>query len=379
MIKKNKEIFKIALIGDISLNNKYCISKNFQPTQKSFYRIKKFLRQEKVDLLLVNLESPIIAKNKNPLKEPSLHTNQQTAKLLNHLRPQIVNIGNNHIFDYLQEGFIKTTDWLHSNGFLFLGAGLKKKDAEKIVELRLKNRTIKVISYTTPGTHPSLPKNGNMYLNFLTEPKKTAERIKKLSNNGKNLVIVSIHWGKEFSHYPTPQQRDIAHLLIDSGANIIYGHHTHTLQGIEKHKNGYILYSLGNFSFSDVIAKDPVLWTDDQLHGGVALIDIDVQNKSMVKNVRIIPTAIKDIETKIEKKIIWMKIIKKRSNKLKFSPTNYKLFWRIYNLWEFIIKRPFKYFFGERKNLKTQIVIFPSKIFKKTIKLLKKIKRWITK
>ena len=64
-----------------------------------------------------------------------------------------------------------------------------------------------------------------------------------------NIVIVNLHWGKELEKVPPKAQRDVAHLYIDEGADLIVGHHPHLLQGIENYKGKHIVYSLGNFAF----------------------------------------------------------------------------------------------------------------------------------
>ena len=66
------------------------------------------------------------------------------------------------------------------------------------------------------------------------------------------VIVVSLHWGIEGNHYPTPFQRHLAHRIIDDGAALILGHHPHILQGIERYRKGVIVYSLGNFCFPDV-------------------------------------------------------------------------------------------------------------------------------
>jgi len=63
------------------------------------------------------------------------------------------------------------------------------------------------------------------------------------------VVIVNLHWGAEHTLRPLPQQRLEAHALIDAGADVIIGHHTHTLQTIEDYNGHRIYYSIGNFIF----------------------------------------------------------------------------------------------------------------------------------
>ena len=62
--------------------------------------------------------------------------------------------------------------------------------------------------------------------------------------------IVYVHWGNEFINYPCIDQKNLAHLIIDKGADMIIGMHPHVLQGFEIYKDKYIFYSLGNFVFN---------------------------------------------------------------------------------------------------------------------------------
>jgi poly-gamma-glutamate synthesis protein (capsule biosynthesis protein) len=62
-------------------------------------------------------------------------------------------------------------------------------------------------------------------------------------------VFVSLHWGIEHEPMPHPRQVEIAHLLIDHGADAIIGHHSHVPQAIEIYRGRPILYCLGNLIF----------------------------------------------------------------------------------------------------------------------------------
>ena len=66
-----------------------------------------------------------------------------------------------------------------------------------------------------------------------------------------DLVIVSLHWGEEYTDPPSPRQRRAARALIDAGADVVFGHHPHVLQGIESYQGGIIAYSMGNFLFEN--------------------------------------------------------------------------------------------------------------------------------
>lgn len=64
-----------------------------------------------------------------------------------------------------------------------------------------------------------------------------------------DFVVVNLHWGNEKADTPDVWQVQLAHQIVDAGADAVIGHHPHVLQGIEKYKSGVIVYSMGNFVF----------------------------------------------------------------------------------------------------------------------------------
>ena len=89
--------------------------------------------------------------------------------------------------------------------------------------------------------------------------------IKKEKENGVQ-VIVNIHWGHEYHENPSQDQKDMAHSLIDSGADIIIGHYPHVIQPVEIYKNKAVFYSLGDFIFDQIGEK-----TNEGIGAGVIL------------------------------------------------------------------------------------------------------------
>ena len=75
-------------------------------------------------------------------------------------------------------------------------------------------------------------------------------RIRRLrANDPRAVIVVCPHWGGEHTLRPIPSQIETAHRIIDAGADLIVGHHTHTLQTIEVYRGRRIYYSIGNFIF----------------------------------------------------------------------------------------------------------------------------------
>jgi hypothetical protein len=66
-----------------------------------------------------------------------------------------------------------------------------------------------------------------------------------------DVLVLLVHWGIEEYHYPSPSQRSDARLFADAGADAILGHHPHVIQGAEFVGHCPVLYSVGNFLFSE--------------------------------------------------------------------------------------------------------------------------------
>lgn len=64
-----------------------------------------------------------------------------------------------------------------------------------------------------------------------------------------DIVICLMHWGNEGSYRVTESQRQLGQAAIDAGADIVYGSHPHVLQQVDEYNGGYIVNSLGNWSF----------------------------------------------------------------------------------------------------------------------------------
>jgi len=75
------------------------------------------------------------------------------------------------------------------------------------------------------------------------------EGIAALREAGAEIVIAALHWGLEGSYQVTYSQEAVGRAVIDAGADVVWGSHSHVLQRVEEYGGGYIFYSLGNWSF----------------------------------------------------------------------------------------------------------------------------------
>jgi len=89
----------------------------------------------------------------------------------------------------------------------------------------------------------------------ITEKIKT--EIQKIKNSKTaDIIMVSLHWGDEYQNQSNLSQQNTARFLIENGADLIIGHHPHVAQEIEHYRNGWAVYSLGNFVFDQYFSKE---------------------------------------------------------------------------------------------------------------------------
>jgi len=228
---------KILALGD------YFYSES-NKNSKLFSGIKNLI--SKNDLIISNLEGPITSKkNSSVIKAGKvLKQSDRSIQILKKNGVNLVSLANNHIFDYGDEGVKNTIEVCKNEHLKFLGINQKEKDAYKINVIKINNFKIGIFALTEYST----------YLNdysFVT-PNFTDIRVEKeIKEKAKELdfIILYIHAGVENVPFPIKKIRNRYRKLIESGADIIFGNHTHVPQGWEKYKNGYIFYSLGNLFF----------------------------------------------------------------------------------------------------------------------------------
>jgi len=170
------------------------------------------------DIVICNLESPLIT-------DISVH--------------QLPFAGNPSIVG--KEGFQQTISLLSDNNIKYTGS--MEDSVSRIVFLEFRNKKIALAGFNAIPDHPDntfiAPLERDILFNTLNEIKKQSP----------DYIVYSFHWGNEYVSWPSPEQVDLAHELIDNGVNIIIGHHPHVVQPVEKYNGGVIMYSLGNFLF----------------------------------------------------------------------------------------------------------------------------------
>lgn len=185
------------------------------------------------DVVIANLEGPIVQMDR-ALCQQKVYNFQfgiDTPQRLKSIGINMVTLANNHSYDCLSAGYESTKKFLEQAGIAYMDS----KNIEKSYVLR--NIEGKKIAFVGIDETVQVIPLTSFY-----------EVIRKLDVEN-DYVVVNIHWGLEYELVESANQRSIAHKLIDSGADVIVGHHPHVVQPMEVYKGKVIFYSLGNFVF----------------------------------------------------------------------------------------------------------------------------------
>ncbi len=200
------------------------------------------------DIAMVNLESPITTRGAKIQKPFNFRMHPRYLASLTGAGIDIVNIANNHIFDYGSEGLFDTISYLDSARVLHVGAGRNKGEARRPAVVSVKGRKIAFVGYYGGGEAPIARENApGVAVRRLRSILDDIRQLRKRDST--DFIIVTLHWGTEKAELPDEGQRRFARAIIDGGADAVIGHHPHVLQGIERYKSGVIVYSLGNLIF----------------------------------------------------------------------------------------------------------------------------------
>ncbi len=240
-----EEKVTFCAVGDVLLDRGIRIMIEKNGVDYPFEKIADFINS--YDLAFCNLECPI-SKRGTPLDK--IYTFRGDSSFVEGLKKSGFNIfclANNHILDYGRNAFLDTKEILERNGFHTIGAGKNQKEASIGKITKIKGMRFVFLAYVT------MPLEGIIYSENLPGPAQTnidgiIQEIKKVRKTA-DFVIVSFHWGIEFSPFPSDKQKEYAHRAIDNGADLVIGHHPHVIQSIENYNGRVIIYSLGNFVF----------------------------------------------------------------------------------------------------------------------------------
>ena len=217
----------------------------------------KELERVAPDLRIINLETSV-TKSDDHWKSKEIHYRMHPDNIpcIKSAKIDYCSLANNHVLDWGYSGLTETLETLKKANIKSAGAGQNLREAEMpaVMEVEGKGRVI-VFSHGAETSGISFSwaalkdKAGVNLLKDLSDGtvRQIKEKIWKVKKQG-DIVIVSIHWGSNWGFHIPTEQIEFAHKLIDdAGVDVIHGHSSHHVKGIEVYKDKPIIYGCGYF------------------------------------------------------------------------------------------------------------------------------------
>ncbi|MCS0602218.1 CapA family protein [Streptomyces sp. LP11] len=201
----------------------------------------------KADLAICHFE-PVMGPATGPFEGfPDFQVPPQTAKTIKDIGYDTCSTASNHTLDHGYTGVKRTLDALDAAGVKHTGSARTEKEARTPLIMDVKGVKVAQLSFAYGFNEPhTLPKDKPWLANQQDLGRIQAAE-KRARAAGAEVVILSLHWGRE--HHPEPSAsqlsfaRDIAR---KTGINLVIGHHAHVVEPMEKVDGTWISYGLGN-------------------------------------------------------------------------------------------------------------------------------------
>ena len=210
-----------------------------------FHLIADTLRN--ADLRYCNLECPVSDRGRNLHHLYSFRADPRAIEGLKATGFDVVSQANNHAYDWGPEALLDSLERLRAAGICPVGAGQNILAAHYPLLVKVGSLRIAFLAYVDIDPKEAaagLDRPGVAWL----DPAQALADI-RFARALADLVIVCPHWGVEYALKPTRDQMELAHQMIDAGADMIVGSHPHVVQPLENYRDHWIAYSLGNFVF----------------------------------------------------------------------------------------------------------------------------------
>ncbi len=242
-LKRGKLLIMAA--GDVSLDPSYIPAFRTQGYGWAWSGLSGLFQRD--DLTVINLECPATDIVDPQSKQFVFRCDPASLPVARRFGVEVANQANNHAYDQGPEGLLDSLRQIRRAGIAPVGAGADQERALRAATFDLRGWRVAVVgidevldpTYMVAGPDRPGTAAGHDFRLALQAVRKAGERA--------DIVVVMIHWGVELDTQPRAYQVEEAHRMIDAGADVIFGGHSHRLQPLDTYRGRPIFYSLGNF------------------------------------------------------------------------------------------------------------------------------------
>lgn len=199
------------------------------------------------DLVLVNLECAATEGGAPLDKSFVFRCGSDALPAMRDAGVHVANLANNHTGDYGVVGMLDSLRNVEAAGMVGVGVGEDEEEAYRPRVVEVEGWRVAILGFggvvPTPDWTAVGPRGGQA---TGYDPVRMAEAVGVAAADA-DLVVVTVHWGEEGAFEPRAQDRTKAEAMIAAGADVVFGHHAHRLQPLERVAGAPVFWNLGNF------------------------------------------------------------------------------------------------------------------------------------
>jgi hypothetical protein len=223
-------------------------------------------RLRRADLCVANLECTLSQRGDPHTWHAAFRCPQAALGALTAAGIDLVNVANNHAFDFGHVGFEDMLVNLDRAKLPYFGAAVLRHQPQAPWVGRVGGVRLGLVAYYDDQTG------------------QTVEDVRR-ARAEVDVLVVYPHWGQEDRSAPLELQRRLARKFIDAGADLVVGTHAHVLQPTDWYRGKLIAYGLGNFVFSGM--------SDTEAHRSGAVLESELGAQGFARH-RLIRTRLDD-------------------------------------------------------------------------------------
>ncbi len=272
------EGINIILTGDTMLSrNVEQLCRDRNDFDYPFSRISDAIKS--ADIAFTNLETPLTGGN-SLMRGLVFRGDPRFGAALRRAGFTIVSLANNHILDQGISGLQQTAGILEKSGISFSGADAVSLSHKGVV-IAAGGCRVGFLSFTDTLNSLRISDYARDGIINYNDTERITAAVRDMRSRA-DIVIVSLHWGRELYPEPSERQLDLAASLTSAGADIIAGHHPHVIQPYKRINGGHVFFSLGNFVFDQTSKPET---------SRALMVSVLVKKKS-IHRVRVFPLSI---------------------------------------------------------------------------------------
>ncbi len=239
--------------GDVLVHRSVALTAASHAAEGGFDWVLAPLRSELPDdaVAFANLESPLSERHRRPgdFRMPILGADPDLARALGAVGFDVVSVANNHAFDQTGDGLFETTEALRAAHVGFAGAGRTYVEAGAVSVVERNRLRVGVVAFTDHLNASTGPNRHRLLLGVAVGGDRVVAALRAARRRA-DVVVLSIHWGRDFTYAPSAAQRALARRWVDAGADLIVGTGPHVLQRVERmgspRGDAVVAWSMGN-------------------------------------------------------------------------------------------------------------------------------------